>query len=104
MDRARALVSNCQSRAYNANNADDDYYGGGDDSDMDLNYDKMVKAIKDMESENRIPEFQNFLKHAALIIANKKLNESGVFSANIRLSGYSQLHILVVDKESVAFK
>ena len=41
MDRAHALVSNCQSRAYNANNDDDDYYGGGDDSDIDLNYDKI---------------------------------------------------------------
>ena len=51
-----------------------------------------------------IPEFQNFLKNSALCELNLKPSADGTVRLTSNFSAYSQLHILVVDHDSVAQK
>eukprot|EP00347_Sterkiella_histriomuscorum_P016748 403352004 len=112
-----SMLNNCQSQAIQLERKYDDsddeecyrgnsYGGNSYDSDQGLTYDKMKKSIDDQFDGkfSAIPEFQNFLKHSALLILNKKPDENGTLSFTATLSGHTQLHVLVIDYDSLAKK
>ncbi|CDW90653.1 UNKNOWN [Stylonychia lemnae] len=84
---------------------DESYYNELYGSDQEMNFNKLLEGLNELkQEEGKISEFQNFLKNGALTDFNLKPDSNGEIKISRNLLPFTQLHILVIDKNSVAQK
>ena len=66
----------------------------------------MINAVGGSHSPEsiNIPEFQNFLRNTPLSLFNLAPNQQGEVTFSGNLKPYTQLYILAIDVNSVAFR
>eukprot|EP00347_Sterkiella_histriomuscorum_P022623 403337784 len=100
-NRMQLKTQNFASGSFSKNNADFGY--GGNANLMDEF--SLLKMCEMVSGQNiPLPDMQNFLKQGPLQIFNLTPNEQGEIRFSANLNAYTQLQILVVDRQSVASK
>jgi hypothetical protein len=87
-------------------NAYDDFGGFSNNDDGEFGYDALINNIGGSYATEsiRISEMQNFLRNQPMSLFNLAPNQQGEINFNGNLKPYTQLYILAIDVNSVAFR